>query len=394
MKARHILTMALAFAVSLAGRQGFAEQGVTDTEVVIGTTTPLSGPAAAWGNTARGAEAYIKLINDAGGIHGRKIKLVVRDDGYQPPRALANAKELMEGVEVFAMEGVLGTACVLAARDSIIEKNIPWISPIADSRIWVGYGKPLKNAFVVYPDYISEGKVLAKYAIDELKKKKIAVFYQNDPYGKTGLEGLRLGAKEAKKKGKIISEVPYEIAVTDLSSHAMELKKSKADVLILFASPKHAAMILKETGKLGYKPAVLSSFTLADPVMFQLAGDAWEGVIASAYFPTIGMDEKVDGTFKKIAQVNPDLAKTPFIALAGITFVEPLIEGLRRAGKDLTREKLVSAMESIRNWDGDVIRGVSFGEKRRQGINRIYLLRMEKGTQVKVSDWIEYPVEF
>ncbi len=128
--------------------------------------------------------------------------------------------------------------------------------------------------------------------------------------------------------------------------------------------------------------------------MFTLAGEAWDNVIHTSWFPLPGTDPRVDETLDILIRYDPTLRANPFNALGGVAFLEPMLEGLRRAGPDLTKERFVAAMETIRNWDGQVLRGLTYGPDRRQGLNRLLLFRAEKGRWVKLSDWISYPVEF
>ncbi|MCL6499130.1 MAG: ABC transporter substrate-binding protein, partial [Firmicutes bacterium] len=172
---------------------GAQERGVTADEVIIGTSMPLSGPAAYWGAVGRGMEAYARYLNDQGGIHGRRLRVVVRDDSYLPPRAAANVRELVERVGVFAIVGLIGTANAFAVRDYIVRNQVVWISPTADATIWYGF-RDKKYLFVTYPSYVEEAKILVDYAARQLGAKSIAVFYQNDLYGQKGLLGAKQGA--------------------------------------------------------------------------------------------------------------------------------------------------------------------------------------------------------
>lgn len=370
-----------------------AERGITPDEVIIGTSTPLSGPAAPWGATALGAEAYIQYLNEQGGIHGRRIRFEIRDDAYLPPRAVANVRELVDRVGVFAIVGLIGTANALAVRDYIVNNQVLWITPTADAQLWVGYPHT-RYLFVTYPNYFHEAVILGRYAIDHLGARTLAVFYQNDDYGKTGLAGVEKAVRDSGGKARLVAAVPYELTETDLSSHALRLRQSGAEALVLYATPRHGAMIAGEIAKIGYRPHRLATFTLADPVMATLAGPAWEGTIVPAFFNFPGTDPQVDRVLAIITQRRPELARTPFNALAGVAFLEPFLEGLRRAGRELTRERFVQAMESIQGWDGELLRGVTFGPGRRQGIDAIFLAQYRGGKPQRLTDWITYPVEF
>lgn len=368
------------------------ERGVTDTEIVIGSSQPLSGPAAFWGQgVGGGMAAYLAWINDQGGIHGRKIRLVLRDDSYLPTRAVANVRELVERERVFAIISLIGSANAFAVRDYVIESQVLWITPTADSNMWDGF-RNKQNLFVTYPGYVDEGRILTTYAAQKEGVKSVAVFYQNDAYGQKGLLGVKRGVAAAKIK--LATAVPYELTDADVSGHALKLRQSGADAVILYATPRHGALIVREMAKIGYAPKMFASFTLADPLMFQLAGDAWNGIILTAYFPVPGTDAKVDAMLELLLKVNPQLRASPFNALAGVSFIEPFIEGLRRTGPTVTKANVVRAMESLRNWNGEVIRGVTFGPNRRQGINRIYIIKSENRQYRKLTDWIEYPVGY
>lgn len=368
------------------------ERGITAAEVVVGTSQPLTGPAAFWGVPVTGGmDALLKIINDQGGIHGRKIRLVSMDDSYLPPRAVANVRELVDRVGIFALVGLLGSANAFAVRDYVVENQVIWVNPLADATMWAGF-KGKRTLFVNYVSYVDEGRILADYAAQNLGVKTFAVFYQNDLFGQKGLLGVKRGA--ANSKTKVVATVSYEVTDRDFSGHALKLRESKADAVVLYANPTAGALVVKEMVKIGYQPRLVSTSALADPAMFALAGEAWNGVILAAYFPLPGMDRKVDEMLANLAKVNPALARNPFNAVAGVSFVEPFLEGLRRAGPNLTRNNLIAAMETLRNWDGEVARGITFGPDRHQGLNKIYIIRSEGGQYRRLTPDIEYSVGF
>jgi len=217
--------------------------GVTDTEVTLGTSTPLSGPAAAWGNTARGMEAWAAHVNEQGGVHGRKIKMVLKDDGYVPGRAVANVTEMKDSV--FAIVGLLGTAIVGAAKDVAINARTPLVAPFGNAQIFLKEPREnMRGVFVINTDYPPEGEFLGGYAARTLKARKLAVFYQNDEYGKGGLDGVKKAA--AATGAQVVGEVSYELSDRALGTHALKLKESGADAVILSATLTGISM---ETGR-------------------------------------------------------------------------------------------------------------------------------------------------
>lgn len=389
---RIVLAMALMAALSVATVAQTQERGVSATEIVIGTSQPLSGGAAFWGVPVTGGmDAWIRGINDQGGIHGRRIRLVAMDDAYLPPRAVVNVRELVDRVGIFALVGLLGSANAFAVRDFVVENQILWINPLADANMWAGFrGK--RTLFVSYVSYVDEGRLLIEYAAKNLGVKTVAVFYQNDLFGQKGLLGAKRGAAAAKIK--VVAAIPYELTDREFGAHAVKLRESGADAVLIYANPTAGALVVRGMGQIGYTPKLLSTSALADPAMFALAGNAWNGVTLAAYFPLPGTDAKVDETLATIARINPALARQPFNAVAGVAFLEPFLEGLRRAGPNLTRNSFITAMESIRNWDGQVARGITFGPDRRQGINKLYIIRSENGRYIRLTPDITYPVAF
>ncbi|MFN3534337.1 MAG: ABC transporter substrate-binding protein, partial [Desulfatiglandales bacterium] len=267
-----VLTLLLA----MGGHALAQSPGVTEKEVVIGWTTPLSGPAALWGVTALGGKAYADYINSKGGVNGRNIKVILKDDAYNPTRALANLQE-MKG-QVLAVAALLGTAVCHAAKDFFYENKIPLVAPYGNVRIWAELPKEkLRYVFVSYPDYEDEAFYLTDYGIKKLGAKKIALFYQNDDYGKMAMLGVKRAVEESKGKASLVESVPYEVTERALATHALKLKESGADTLVIYPTMSHGALIMKEMAKVDYKPKVLATFTLGDPIMYNIAGEAWEG---------------------------------------------------------------------------------------------------------------------
>jgi ABC-type branched-subunit amino acid transport system substrate-binding protein len=359
-------------------------RGVTDTEVVVGITTPLSGPAALWGVTGLGAKAWADHINAQGGIHGRKIKVILKDDGYNPARALTNLREMK--TQVFAVCGLLGTAIVHASKDFFGENEIPLITAYGDIRIWTRVSpKSLKYAFITYPDYEDEGKYMTAWAVKNLGSKKVAAFYQNDDYGKKGLEGVKKGLAATGGRAKLVGAVPYEITERALSTHALKLKESGADTLVMYADPTHAAIITKTMAKVGYQPKVLASFPLADAIMYKIAGPTWEGTYVglpgNSGLP--GTDPDADRVAAILKKYNPKIEGKEFLALFGATSMMHLAEGLKNAGPNLTPESMVMGMEKIKEWKAENLGArVTYGPDRHNGNNAVRMGQAKGGTIV------------
>jgi len=216
LKSSWVLLLAAAMIFGLTFNT-MAEEGVTDTEIHIGQWSPQTGPAAPWGAVARGTDAYFKMINAEGGIHGRKLIHHYFDDAYNPAKTLAGVKQLQEDIGMFAWVSGVGTAPGLAVKEYLMQRKIPWLSPSTGSSHWVD--PPNKYLFAVYPLYSGDSQVLVRYAAQEMGLKRIAITYQNDDYGKIGLLGAR---KQMIKEGmKLVAEIPVNVADKDMKPHIM-----------------------------------------------------------------------------------------------------------------------------------------------------------------------------
>jgi branched-chain amino acid transport system substrate-binding protein len=393
MKAGWIGTLSMVLLLGIVfSTQAATVPGVTDTEVTVGMTTPLSGPAALWGTTALGAKAWADYINDQGGVHGRKIKVILKDDGYNPARAMANLTE-MKG-QIFAVNALLGTAIINATKDFFPENKIPLINAYADVRIWAKYPKDkLKYVFIGYPDYENEAEYLTTYAVKNLGAKKIGLFYQNDDYGKMALEGVNQGLKKLSGQASLVGTVPYEVTERALATQAQKLKETGADTLLLYPTMTHGALILKEMAKLGYKPKVLLTFTLGDPIMFNIAGaEVWEGVYpASPANSGVPGEKEVDRVIEILKKYDPKLAGKEYLAVFGATSMMYLVEGLKNAGRNLTPETMIKGMEMIKNWKPEGIGApVTFSADRHHGVNGSRVMKAEKGKHVPITEYTIY----
>ena len=370
-----------------------AEVGVTDAEIHIGQWGPQTGPAAAWGSVARGTDAFFKMINAEGGIHGRKLILHMFDDAYNPAKTKAGVKELQEGVGMFAWVSGVGTACGLSVKDYLMEQKIPWVGPSAGSEHWID--PPQKYLFAVYPLYFLEARALCRYAVDTLGKKKIAIIYQNDDYGKGGVRGAK---KELAAKGlDLVAEVPVNVSDSDLKPHVMRLKSSGADVVLLWTNPKHAVMTVGISRAMQFAPQFMSTSTCSDfPLMMHISKGGWQGVIAATFAELPGENHPLLEKYKKDA-FDVFAAKNERWGLfyyAGIAFAEPLVEAIRRCGPDLTREAVVAQLEAMKGFKGisGQISYAPFDPKSpacRQGQKQVFLVEcLADGTAKRLTPWV------
>ena len=394
-----LVLLSAVFIFSGFGFSAIAEEGVTDTEIHIGQWGPQTGPAAPWGSVARGTDAFFKMINAEGGIHGRKLIHHMFDDGYNPAKTKAGVKQLQEDIGMFAWATGVGTACGLSVQSYLMDRKIPWVGPAAASLHWIN--PPKKYLFPVYTLYYIEAKALCKYAVKNMGKKRIAIAYLNDDYGKNGVKGAEV---ELAKHGlKLVAEIPVEKADTDMKPHVMLLKKAKADAVLLWVTPTHAVRIVGTSKAMKFAPQWLSTSTCSDfPLMMKISKGLWQGVVAATLGELPDSDNALLQKYKKDAygKFAAKGERWGIFYYAGIVFTEPLVEGLKRCGRDLTRERLVKEMEGIRDFRGI---GPKISYKpldlndpygSRQGGKETFLVECLAGGKFKkLSDWlkIEYP---
>ncbi|MFC1834876.1 ABC transporter substrate-binding protein [Thermodesulfobacteriota bacterium] len=361
-------------------------RGVTDTEIRIGQWGPQTGPAKLWGAVARGSGVLFELVNSEGGIAGRKIKYFMADDAYQPAKTKAIVKEFVEKNKVFAVVGGVGSSTGLAAKDYLVKNNVPWVGPTAGSTHWT---QPFERTiFAIYPLYIQEAYLLTQYAVEKMGKKKIAFFYQNDEYGKQGLEGAK---KYLKEKGmKLVADVPVEVRDTDLKSHALKMKDAGAEVVIMWVLPKHGAIILGTSKAMGFKPKWISSSTLSDAdLMYKITKGLWQGVV---YANFLNLDSPLIKKYMAATdKFTPSEKNRGVFFLAGFMFAEPLVQGLKLTGKDLNEDNFIKAMESIKNWNDWLGHDLTYSATEHQGMKSVYLTECgPNGKPKKISDWLTY----
>jgi branched-chain amino acid transport system substrate-binding protein len=367
--------------------------GVTDTTIKIGSYGPLSGPAAAWGAVLHGMNAYFSYINDQGGVHGRKIDFVFRDDQYNPSKTPAIVRELVEKEQVFALVGGIGTANGRAVADYLEEKNVPFFTPSSGDKFWSDPGK--KNVYTVFPRYVTEGEILGTYAVKELSAKSVGVFFQEDDFGKQGLEGVEKGVKAA--GGEIVVSVSCQPTDTDVSGQVSQIVAKKPDVLVLYSAPKQAIAAVKTLESQKKKPKIVTSFVLSDPILFKLAGDTWNGAIAAAAGVLPTEESEPAKLYREVLEKYADKQPVGNFTLAGFQFAMPFVEALNRAVKDLTRNKVYEALNSFKSWRGPALHWkgdrslgppITFSEKQRLGNQKIYLIQAKDGKWDKITDWL------
>jgi len=385
------LAALLVYALASMGTARAAVPGVTDTEITIGITGPLSGPAAAWGTIALASEAFAKHVNAQGGVHGRKLKVILKDDGYNPGRAVANFSEMKD--QVFAVVGTVGTAVLNANKDLIADAGLPLILPLGNVQVFAKQPKErVRTVFQVYPDYGDEAEFLVQQAARIEGAKQIGLFGQNDDFGKDALAGAKRGIQKTPGSA-LVAEVFYEVTDRELGTQALKMKESGAEAVLFYSTATHAAGLIKEMAKVGYRPKIFASFTLYDrDTMFRLLGDLWEG----AYFDTlVGLrgEPAADKLIEIVTKIDPKFKGREGFAVQGAADILMVLEGLKRAGRGLTREKFLQAMETIEGYTGDgLYPPISFTASRHHGGNAVKLMRAGKAGDATVQQITPYQI--
>lgn len=327
--------------------------GITDKEVLICSYQPMTGSTSSYFRMGKGADAWFKHVNEKGGVNGRKINFNMVDDKYEPARTAGIVKRFVERDNCFAIVAPLGSAPTVAVIDYVVEQKIPLIGPGTGAGKVLEYPSPW--VFPLYPSYKDEGKDLVRFAKDVFKAKTIAVLYQNDPSGKTHMEGIK--AVLDQHGVKLVAEQGYEPKEVDVSSQVLTMKNAKPDAVICSCAPEPAAKFYTERKKLGWNVPVVNVFFGKSPKVPELAGkDAVDGV----YFATIFRDfdsqapqmkEALSILKKYYPEEDPDA-----IHLWGFTGAQVFTEALKRMGNsNLTRERLLTTLEGIKDWKGSVV---------------------------------------
>jgi branched-chain amino acid transport system substrate-binding protein len=327
--------------------------GVSDNGIRIGTLVPLSGPsgAAAWGiPVSKGMKAYYDYINDHGGIYGRKIKLIIGDNQYTGPVSSEAARKLVEQDGVFAIQGSLGTEAHKAIYQYLEDKGVPDMFILSGNTIWTD---PVsRNRFGFLVDYVTEGRILGKYIGENFNGKKLGILEQNDDFGKEGEEGLRTGIEDAGAQMDIEVE-SYDAIQTDVTAQVQRLRNAGVDIIAAYAMPTQIGSLFKTAREtLNWDvPMVLSGVDAAELVATLAGYDNIEGTISV----TIGhqaFETDQPGIARHIAilqEYAPGL-QIDNLTILGAIISETMVEILKQAGPDLTREGFLDAAESMCNY--------------------------------------------
>ena len=348
-----VLGAMLALVVSAAAEE--QAPGVTSTKIKLGNTAPYSGPASSYGTIARSALAYFEMVNDKGGIHGRKVEVISLDDSFSPPKAVEQTRKLVEGEEVFAIFMPLGSPTSAATQSYLNGKKVPQIFVTSGADRW---NQPEKYPWSIgwNLQYAAEGRIYAKYILDNVKDPRIAVLYQNDEFGKAVLSGLKEGLGD--RVSAIADVVSYELTDTTVDLQVAKLKNSGATVFVSLTTPKFAAQSIRAVDNLAWKPLFIlpSVSNSIDPVLNGAGLERSVGVISASYAKQPSDPQWRDSPdFKAwsafMDKYYPSGSKTDWLNAYGYGMAYAMHQALEMAGPQLTRETLMNALHSIRNME-------------------------------------------
>ena len=360
MRVLALLSLALTVLAAPAQAQKKYGPGASDTEIKIGQTMPYSGPASAYGTIGKANAAYFSMLNDKGGINGRKLSFISLDDGYSPPRTVEQTRKLIEEDQVLFLFGSLGTPTNSAIHKYVNAKGVPHVFLNTGATKW---GDPKNFPWTIgwNLSYQNEAQIYAKYILDTKPAAKIAVLYQNDDYGKDYLKGLKdgLGDKAAKL---IVAEASYEVTDTTIDSQIVSLQASGADTFVDITTPKFAAQAIRKVHDIGWKPLhLLNNVSASVGAVLTPAGlDKSVGLITASFYkdpvdPQWKSDPAMQEYMAWMKKYFPDGNVADVFNLVGYVQAEVMAQVLKQCGDNLSRENVMKQVTSIKGLQPGVL---------------------------------------
>ena len=354
-----VFAAALAMTASAVNAEKKYDPGASDTEIKIGNIMPYSGPASSYGVIGKTEAAYFDKINAEGGINGRKIKFVTYDDAYSPPKAIEQARKLVESDEVLLIFQPLGTPSNSAIQKYMNAKKVPQLFVATGATKW---GDPKNFPWIMgwQPNYQSEGRIYAKYILEHFPNGKIAVFWQNDDAGRDQVKGLRDGLGD--KANMIIADKSYEVSDPSVDSQIVALHDSGADIFFSWAAPKGSAQAIRKVGELGWKPKFfLANVSTSVAGVLKAAGlEFAKDIISTAYLkdptdPAWKDDPGVKTWRAFMDKYYPDGDQTNNNDVYGYAVAQTMVQVLKQCGDDLTRENVMKQAANLKNFSSEVM---------------------------------------
>jgi ABC-type branched-subunit amino acid transport system substrate-binding protein len=353
------VAVSLALAMPVYAQKKY-DPGASDTEIRIGNTNPYSGPASAYGAIGKTIAAYFRMVNDQGGINGRKVNFITYDDGYSPPKTVEMVRKLVEQDQVLFVFQTLGTPSNTAIHKYMNARKVPQLHVATGATKW---NDPKNHPWTMgwQPNYQTEGQIYARHILATKPDAKIGVLYQNDDYGKDYLKGLKDGLG-AKAKSMIVAEVSYEVSEPTVDSQIVQLQASGANVFFNVATPKFAAQAIRKAYDIGWKPVqYLNNVSISVGSVLTPAGlDKSVGLITAAYQKDATDTRWADDPAMKewqafMKKYYPDGNMNDSFHVYGYAVAQTVHQVLKQAGNELTRENIMRQAASMKNHRVDVL---------------------------------------
>ncbi|WP_144019098.1 ABC transporter substrate-binding protein [Paucidesulfovibrio gracilis] len=365
--------------------------GVTDKEIVLGSSLALTGHAGYLGTqTLRGAEAYLRQVNEEGGVHGRRIRILARDDAYDPPRCLANTQQFIINREVFGLFCYVGTPTTLKALPMVDEARIPLLGVFTGAN---ALREPFNRYVInIRASYYEETLAAVHHLVEDLGFTRIAVFYQYDAYGFDGLVGAELALQDFGLEP--VARGSYIRGTQNVEEGLARIRDSEAEAVVMVGTYGACARFIRRAGELGFDPVFYNvSFVGAEALARRLGTNHAQKVIMSQVVPPVPRGRQplqssgVDVEYVRALQRFFPGEPASFAGLEGYLNARILVEGLRRAGPHLTREGFLDAIESIRGMRLSPDLVFTFGPRDHQGMDQVYFTRLVEGRFELFEDW-------
>jgi ABC-type branched-subunit amino acid transport system substrate-binding protein len=341
--------------LAIAGSMLAQAQGVTDTEVILGQSVALSGPAEQLGKEMQmGASLYFDQVNARGGVHGRRIVLKTLDDGYDPPRAAANTRKLINDEKAFALFGYVGTPTSQASLPIFTEAKVPFVGAFTGAEL---LREPFNRyIFNVRASYFDETEAIVQH-LTAMSVNRIAVFYQNDAYGQAGLAGVERALK--KRNLEVAGRATVERNTVEVKKAVESMAQAKPQAIVMVGAYKACAEFIRQMKKAGANPTFWNVSFVGSKALAKELGSEGRGVQISQVVP-FPWDTSVPVVREYRKLLDEAKGEPGFGTLEGFIAAKVAVEGIRRAGRNLTREGFIRAMESMTDYDAGGFK-VSFG---------------------------------
>ena len=362
--------------------------GVSDTTIRLGSSLALTGHAGYLGTqTLRGAQAYLNHVNDTGGVHGRRIEVIALDDSYDPPQCLVNTQNLIIDNNVLALFCYVGTPTTVKVLPLVEEAHIPLIGMFTGAN---GLREPFNRYVInIRASYYQETASAVRHIVNDLGIRKIAVFYQYDAYGFDGLVGTELALKELGLE--LVARSSYIRGTQNVEEGLKKIRRSEAEAVVMVGTYGACARFINLARGEDFDPLFYNvSFVGAEVLARRIGPGSTANVLMSQVVPPPSSSSETPGAASEyvtlLKQYFPE--DTPsFVGLEGFLNARILVEGLEKAGRSLTRESLIQAIESIRDLELGPGMSITYGPKDRQGLDAIYFTLLEGGQFVPFDDW-------